>query len=129
MFSSKSSSKSNLRRVFLFLRRKFDFEDNLEENIRRSNLSALGKSPCVYIRRSKLLHRKNPCVVQQHFCPQQHFCQPRASLASLLGDPSYSRLQSLEPPGSSSSRSGSVTLTYRVRVRPIQLISKRVRTN
>ena len=41
----------------------------------------------------------------------------------------YSRLQSLEPPGSSSSRSGSVTLTYRVRVRPIQLISKRVRTN
>ena len=37
MFSSKSSSKSNLRRVFLFFRRTFYFEDDLEENIRRSN--------------------------------------------------------------------------------------------
>ena len=47
---------------FLFFRRKFDFEDDLEENIRRSNLYALGKSQCIYIRRSKLLQRKNPCV-------------------------------------------------------------------
>ena len=60
-------------------RRKFDFEDDSEENIRRSNLYAVGKSPCIYIRRSNLLHRKNPCVVHQPFCPHQPFCQPRAS--------------------------------------------------
>ena len=82
MFSSNSSSKSNFRRVFLFLRRKFDFEDDLEENTRRPKLSAVGKSPCVYIRRSDLLQGKNPYVVQQHFCPQQHFCQLRASQQS-----------------------------------------------
>ena len=34
-------------------------------------MSALGKSPCVYTRRSNLLQRKNPYVVQQHFWPQQ----------------------------------------------------------
>ena len=56
-----------LRRVFLFFRRKFDFEDDLEENRRRPNLSALGKSQCVYIRRSNLLHKKNPCVVHYPF--------------------------------------------------------------
>ena len=59
-------------------RRKFDFEDDSEENIRRSKLYAIGKSPCIYIRRLNLLQTKNPSVVHYPFCPHYPFCQPRA---------------------------------------------------
>ena len=57
--------------VHQFFRRKFDFEDDLEENIRRSNLYAMGKSPCIYIRRLNLLQRKNPCVVHYRLLTTQ----------------------------------------------------------
>ena len=67
MFSSNSSSKSNFRHVFLFLRCKFDFEDELEENIRRSKLSAF-KNP-MFIQRAVA----GVCKVKYHVETGPHF--------------------------------------------------------